>query len=146
MFASMTCKWSEGPLAAGETTKCSFTQADLEGTYGNGFAAAGAEVPTVPVGNPILYQSKATQAGLKLDTSERYENRYCDEEDYHTEKDMKGADNNWSDGVDDDNLGAVNVLIEKLQEGTSFHNTPLCNAEGKKITLGGGHPNSIYPY
>jgi len=146
MFASMTCKWSEGPLAAGETTKCSFTQADLEGTYGNGFAAAGAEVPTVPVGNPILFQSKGTQAGLKLGTSERYENRYCDEEDYHTEKDMKGADNNWSDGVDGDNLGAVNVLIEKLQEGNSFHNMPLCNAEGKKITVGGGHPNSIYPY
>lgn len=83
---------------------------------------------------------------MKVGTSERYENRYCDEEDYHTEKDMKGADSNWGNGVDGDNLGAVNVLINKLQEGTSFQGTQLCNAEGKKITLGGGHPNSIYPY
>jgi len=147
MFASMTCKWSEGPLATGETSKCSFTQADLAATsYGNGFADANAEIPTIPDANPILFKSKGTEAGLKLGTSERYENRYCDEEDYHTEKDMKGADSNWSDGVDGDNLGAVNVLINKLQEGTSFHNKPLCNNEGKKITLGGGHPNSIYPY
>merc|ERR1740129_1953124 len=111
-----------------------------------GFAKANAEIPTIPDANPILFKSKGTEAGLKLGTSERYENRYCDEEDYHTEKDMKGADSNWSDGVDGDNLGAVNVLINKLQEGTSFHNKPLCNNEGKKITLGGGHPNSIYPY
>merc|ERR1719383_1322486 len=146
LFSKSTCE--NNPKCKG-FAKAMFasTQADLAATsYGNGFAAAGAEIPTVPVDNPILFQSKGTQDGLKVGTSERYENRYCDEEDYHTEKDMKGADNNWSDGVDGDNLGAVNVLIEKLQEGTQFHNMPLCNAEGKKITLGGGHPNSIYPY
>merc|ERR1719232_957534 len=95
MFASMVCKWSEGEVAAGQS-KCAFTQADLAAnSYGNGFAAAGAEIPTVPVDHPILFQSKGTQDGLKVGTSERYENRYCDEEDYHTEKDMKGADSNW---------------------------------------------------
>jgi len=146
MFASMICKWSGGSDA-----DCSYTYADLlalsmSNAEGWDFAAITAWDAEL-AGGAILYKSKpVTDDGVVLHTSDRYENRYCDRTDYHKEMDMDGYDNDWSDGVDGDELGAVNAIITKRYKGTDFQDRKLCDHFGEKITVGGGHANSIYPF
>jgi len=141
MFSSMVCKWADGI----DSGRCTWTRQQL-------IDAQGVDEADIPVGlvdaGTIEYKSKGTQNGVILDTSQRYSNRYCQPEDYHIVKEMPGGDSNWADGVEGDDLAAVNTIISKrfvTSEKDRF-NVPLCDAGGEKITNGGGHPASIYPY
>jgi len=139
MFSSMVCQWANGG-----SERCTWTKADLEAAEG---------VTDIPAGmgtgldNGIIYESQGTVNGVILDTSQRYSNRYCQPEDYYIVKDMPGGDSNWSDGCDNP-LGAVDTIIKKrfVKSEVDRYDIDLCDAKGEKITNGGGHPASIFPY
>merc|ERR1719383_443643 len=148
MFSSMVCQWTN---AVGDETRCGWTQQDLTASVDKGVAQD--SIPTFTDNTkPIMYKSKGTADGVYLDTSQRYSNRYCQPEDYHIVKEMSGGDNNWSDGVETDgapdDLAAVNTIMYKrfIQTEAERYGINLCDAQGEKITNGGGHPASIYPY
>jgi len=62
------------------------------------------------------------------------------------QKSVDGGDNNWGDGTDTDATAAVNTIMKKrFNSDETFYNLALCNAYGESVTLGGGHPASIYP-
>merc|ERR1719222_1304468 len=109
MFASMVCRWSGGTVEQCGYTRSQAEALDMTAAYdsqADWIAALPASF--TDSSTPIVFKSKGTEAGLKLHTSERYENRYCDPEDYHKVKDMEGYDNDWSDGVLHDDTAAVN--------------------------------------
>jgi len=139
MFSSMVCQWADGI----GNSRCSWTKAQLEAveTANNGIAAGSIPNFTGTL-DAINYESKGTKDGVYLDTSQRYDNRYCQPEDYHIVKEMSGGDNDWSDGVEGDDLAAVNTIIHKRYT----DGRKLCDSQGEKITVGGGHAASIYPY
>jgi len=142
MFSSMVCQWANGI----GNERCTWTQALLAASEGIDTA----NLPTMNAGTAggIVYESKGTKDGVYLDTSERFSNRYCQPEDYHIVKEMSGGDNNWADGVDGDDFAAVNTIMKRRFAPGELdrYNVPLCDAQGEKITNGGGHPASIYPY
>jgi magnesium-transporting ATPase (P-type) len=148
MFSSMVCQWTN---AIGDETRCGWTQQDLTAAVNTGVAQD--SIPTFSDNTkPIMYKSKGTADGVYLDTSQRYSNRYCQPEDYHIVKEMSGGDNNWADGVETDgakdDLAAVNTIMYKrfIQSESDRWGVNLCDAQGEKITNGGGHPASIFPY
>jgi len=148
MFSSMVCQWTN---AIGDESRCGWTQSQLTASVGTGVVAD--SIPTFSDTNkPIFYKSKGTADGVYLDTSQRYSNRYCQTEDYHTVKEMSGGDSNWADGAEvdgvKDDLAAVNTIMYKrfIESEADRWGRQLCDYQGEKITNGGGHPASIFPY
>jgi len=136
MFASMICQW-----AGGSASECTYTVDEARGLLNdNDFLASAAGT----LG--LVFESKSIGTTV-LHTSERYENRYCSNEDYHDFLDTPGADTNWADGdITNDPFSAVRAIISKRYAGTDFENVELCNSQGEQITIGNGHAASIYPF
>merc|ERR1719284_126241 len=143
LFSSMVCQWANGI----GNSRCAWTEQQLKDAVGTGVDSLTSIPAFTDPAFPINYESKGTADGVYLDTSQRYSNRYCQPEDYHIVKEMSGGDNDWSDGVEGDDLAAVNTIINKRFDVSEVdrHGRKLCDAQGEKITNGGGHPASIYP-
>jgi len=144
MFASMVCQW-----AGGSESECTY-QIDNGVVEVSEGALPAFDAGSVFAGytGSLVYKSSGTEDGIVLHTSERYENRYCQEEDYLVVKEMDDSDKNWSDGPAGDtyHLSAVKAINEKrYTQGSDFFKQPLCNAQGEMITMGDGHAASIYP-
>merc|ERR1719499_2086208 len=148
----MVCQW-----AGGSEEQCTYRVTDgkfesAEAGVGDyDFAAEGYTAFTNVTGTQeFVFKSSGTTDKVTLHTSERYENRYCQPEDYlKVKNEMEGFDNNWADGPEIGyypELSAVQAINRKrYPQGNAFFKQPLCNAQGKKITMGDGHAASIYP-
>jgi len=111
LFSSMVCQWGGGD----PVNDCTYTI----GT------------------DSVMYVSKGTQDGkAQLHTSDRYDQRYCSENDFDGDKFVEPTIQH----------SAVWALLDRWDGDANFGNGQLCNKNGEALTMGKGFPASIYPF
>jgi len=114
LFSSMVCQWSTT-----ETANCE----------------------KMVNGEKVVYSSKGTAAGVFLDESDRYEQRFCTEEDLDGDK--------WTTPMDAEELAKPEnsaVKYDVVHTLYGLDNRVLCNNRDMKLTnMGGPIKNSMFP-
>jgi len=119
LFSSMICQWSKevDPSTDRKEDPCALK-------VGSSF---------------VKYTSKGTEAGVYLDESDRYEQRFCDEEDLDGD--------NWTKQIDSTSDGYKDVKYDVVHTLARMDSRILCDNDGMQLTnKGGPTKNSIFPF